>query len=123
MGIRTFESAMSQNSRPALFLLTALDDLIAAKPKRGAGRGGRRGRGGRPSAGSAKAAALGSKAGSAVAAAAVNANRNKPLVIPGRAPGGNQGSKIIVSNLPTDVTEAQVKVSFHMGWPTWDAAR
>lgn len=91
---------------------TALDELIAAKPKRG--RPAKRGRGGRAN-GSAKAAALGTKAGNAVAAAAATANRNKqPLVIPGRAPGGNQGSKIIVSNLPTDVTEGQVKVNTNM---------
>ncbi|CAO1635373.1 unnamed protein product [Sympodiomycopsis kandeliae] len=88
-----------------------LDDLISSKPRRG-GRGGRRGRGGRASGGGAKAAAIGAKAGNAVAAAAATANRNKPLVIPGRTPGGNQGSKIIVSNLPLDVTEAQVKELF-----------
>lgn len=90
-------------------LLLALDDIIKSKPK---GRGGKAG--GRPSnsrkvSGGAKAAAIGGKA--ANAAAVVAANRNKPLVIPGRASGGNQGSKIIVSNLPLDVTEAQVKVS------------
>ena len=40
------------------------------------------------------------------------ANRQQPpLVIPGRGPQG-QGSKVIVSNLPTDVTEAQVKELF-----------
>lgn len=46
------------------------------------------------------------------AAAIAAANRAKaPIVIPGRAPGGKEmGSKIIVSNLPFDVTEAQVKV-------------
>lgn len=46
------------------------------------------------------------------AAAIAAANRAKaPIVIPGRAPGGKEmGSKIIVSNLPVDVTEAQVKV-------------
>ncbi|PWN18256.1 hypothetical protein BCV69DRAFT_288534 [Microstroma glucosiphilum] len=87
-----------------------LDDIIKSKPK---GRGGKAG--GRPSnsrkvSGGAKAAAIGGKA--ANAAAVVAANRNKPLVIPGRAPGGNQGSKIIVSNLPLDVTEAQVKELF-----------
>ncbi len=36
-------------------------------------------------------------------------NRNRPpVVIPGRS--ANTGSKIILSNLPLDVTEAQVKV-------------
>lgn len=111
---RTAHLATSlQSPRPSLSLATALDDLISSK-RQGGGRG--RGRGGRRSGGGAKAAALGgNKANAAAAAAAVAANRNKPLVIPGRAPGG-QGSKIIVSNLPTDVTEAQVKVrSLAMG--------
>ena len=58
----------------------------------------------------AKAAAVGSAA--AAAAAVSQANRQQPpLVIPGRGPQG-QGSKVIVSNLPTDVTEAQVKELF-----------
>lgn len=43
------------------------------------------------------------------AAVIAASNRNKPpVVIPGR--GNNTGSKIILSNLPLDVTEAQVKV-------------
>lgn len=91
----------------------ALDDLVTSnrKPRAGGRGGGRRVSGG---GGGAKAAALGGKkANAAATAAAVAANRNKPLVIPGRAPGGGaQGSKIIVSNLPLDVTEAQVKVRF-----------
>lgn len=89
--------------------MTALDDLIATNKKSNTRSGGR-GRGARRGGG-AKASALGAtKANAAATAAAVAANRNKPLVIPGRAPGG-QGSKIIVSNLPLDVTEAQVKVN------------
>ena len=50
--------------------------------------------------------------GAAASAAAVSqANRNQPpVVFPGRVGKGAPGSKIIVSNLPIDVTEAQVKV-------------
>lgn len=101
---------------PLLFLLlilidlhTALDQIIADRPKKtGAGRNGQRGRrGGRGARPSAKAAAVGAGAQNAAVIAA--SNRNKPpVVIPGRS--GNTGSKIILSNLPLDVTEAQVKV-------------
>lgn len=93
--------------------LTALDDIIKANPKkRGSGRG--RGISRRTSGGGARAAALGKGAANAAqnAAAIAAAKRAKaPLVIPGRAPGGKElGSKIIISNLPFDVTESQVKV-------------
>lgn len=103
--------------RPFLLLprfveLTALDQIMAERPKKtgGAGRNSQRGRrGGRSSRPGAKAAALGSGAQNAAVIAA--SNRNKPpVVIPGRS--GNTGSKIILSNLPLDVTEAQVKVRF-----------
>lgn len=89
---------------------TALAEIIADRPKKTAAgrtnqRGRRGGRGGnRPSA---KAAAVGAGAQNAAVIAA--SNRNKPpVVIPGRS--NNAGSKIILSNLPLDVTEAQVKV-------------
>lgn len=91
------------------FLSTALDEIISARPKKtGAGRNSQRGRrGGRAGRPSAKAAAVGAGAQNAAVIAA--SNRNKPpVVIPGRS--GNTGSKIILSNLPLDVTEAQVKV-------------
>lgn len=94
---------------------TALDEIIKSNPKKRLPKPSSRGRGGRRPGGGAKATAVGAKAGNAAAAAAVAANRNKPLVIPGRVPGGAQGSKIIVSNLPLDVTEAQVKVRRHTG--------
>ncbi|PWN49384.1 hypothetical protein IE53DRAFT_388401 [Violaceomyces palustris] len=90
-----------------------LDEIIAARPKkagRGRGRGGKRGSG--RTGGSAKAAALGSATQNAAVIAASNRNR-PPIVIPGRAPGGKDpGSKIILSNLPLDVNEAQVKELF-----------
>lgn len=82
---------------------------MADRPKKGGAgrtsqRGRRAGRGARPSA---KSAAVGGNAQNAAVIAA--SNRNKPpVVIPGR--GGGGGSKIILSNLPLDVTEAQVKV-------------
>lgn len=81
---------------------------MAERPKKtsaGRQRGARRGaRSSRPGA---KAAAVGGGAQNAAVIAA--SNRNKPpVVIPGRS--SNTGSKIILSNLPLDVTEAQVKV-------------
>ncbi|KAJ9474070.1 RNA annealing protein YRA1 [Pseudozyma hubeiensis] len=84
---------------------------MADRPKKGGAgrtsqRGRRAGRGARPSA---KSAAVGGNAQNAAVIAA--SNRNKPpVVIPGR--GGGGGSKIILSNLPLDVTEAQVKELF-----------
>lgn len=82
----------------------SLDDIISAKrsqnprPSRGRQSSASRGKG-------AKAAAVGN-----TAAAVSNANRKQPpVVFPGR---GAQGSKVIVSNLPMDVTEAQVKELF-----------
>lgn len=95
----------------SLVSCTALEEIIAARPKRagaGAGRTGQRGRkGGRSGRPSAKAAAVGAGAQNAAVIAASNRNR-PPVVIPGRS--ANTGSKIILSNLPLDVTEAQVKV-------------
>ncbi|GAC74808.1 RRM motif-containing protein [Moesziomyces antarcticus T-34] len=91
--------------------LSPLEEIIAARPKRaGAGRTSQRGRkGGRSGRPSAKAAAVGAGAQNAAVIAA--SNRNKPpVVIPGRS--ANTGSKIILSNLPLDVTEAQVKELF-----------
>lgn len=75
-------------------------------------RGGHK-RGGR--GGAAKAGAVGGSRQAAVpAAAAVSANNRgrAPVVFPGRGSGPNTGSKIVVSNLPLDVTEAQVKELF-----------
>lgn len=96
------------------FTSTALDDIIKSNPKKGRGPRGNRGRPARRSSGGgARAAALGKGAGAAAqsAVALAAANRAKaPIVIPGRTPGGKQGSKIIVSNLPLDVSESQVKV-------------
>lgn len=90
-----------------------MDEIIKSNPRK-AGRGRGRGSTRRTSGGGARAAALGKGAANAAqnAAAIAAANRAKaPIVIPGRAPGGKElGSKIIVSNLPFDVTEAQVKV-------------
>lgn len=87
----------------------ALDDIISAKRKqtprpRSASNGKQssvsKGKG-------AKAAALGGKSATAIS----NANRKQPpVVFPGRKGAGGLGSKVIVSNLPVDVTEAQVKV-------------
>ena len=99
--IRSMEWTTSQ--QPSMNIDKPLDAIIAAKPKKAAGGRGRGARRGRPSA---KAAALGASQNAAVIAAN---NRNKPAVqIPGR--GGALGSKIILSNLPLDVTEPQVKV-------------
>ncbi|PWY97681.1 hypothetical protein BCV70DRAFT_180796 [Testicularia cyperi] len=87
-----------------------LDEIIATRPKKAGARGGQKGRrGGRTGRPSAKSAAVGGGAQNAAVIAA--SNRNKPpVVIPGRS--GNTGSKIILSNLPLDVTEAQVKELF-----------
>ncbi|SNX85877.1 related to YRA1 - RNA annealing protein [Melanopsichium pennsylvanicum] len=88
-----------------------LDQIIADRPKKtAAGRNSQRGRrGARSGRPSAKAAAIGAGAQNAAVVAA--SNRNKPpVVIPGRS--ANTGSKIILSNLPLDVTEAQVKELF-----------
>ncbi|WOO77030.1 mRNA export protein mlo3 [Vanrija pseudolonga] len=89
-----------------------LDELIASKPRgrRGGGRGPR-GAGGRaeggaaPAAGGARARYAGAapKTGSQVArgAAAPPAKGGKPLTA--------EATKIIISNLPADVTEAAVR--------------
>ncbi|WFD00138.1 RNA-binding RNA annealing protein [Malassezia yamatoensis] len=87
--------------------LLSLDDIISTKRKQtprtrpSKANSANRGKG-------AKAAAL----GGSVAAAVSNANRQQPPVV---FPGRNQkqkGSKVIVSNLPIDVSEAQVKELF-----------
>lgn len=85
----------------------ALDDIISTKrkqnprPRPSKQSSAKKGKG-------AKAAAL----GGSTAAAVSNANRQQPPVtFPGRNQKG-PGSKVIVSNLPVDVTEAQVKVRF-----------
>ncbi|KOS12446.1 yra1-rna annealing protein [Malassezia pachydermatis] len=89
---------------------TALDEIISAKrkqnprPRRAGARQSSASRGK-----SAKAAALGS---TATAAAVSQANRQQPPVVFPPAAGKGKGSKVIVSNLPTDVTEAQVKELF-----------
>lgn len=98
----------------------SLSDIISAKPKTrvagGGGRGGtRKGAAGRKrgsAAGNAKAQAVGGTSGAA--AVASRNSKKPPVVIPGRLPPGqkDQGSKVIVSNLPLDVTEQQVKELF-----------
>ncbi|WFD27182.1 RNA-binding RNA annealing protein [Malassezia nana] len=92
--------------------MPALDEIISAKKKQNPRP--RRSSGARQSSVSkgkgAKAAALG---GAVVAAQAISqANRQQPPVIFPPKGGKGQGSKVIVSNLPTDVTEAQVKELF-----------
>ncbi|KAK0561817.1 RNA-binding RNA annealing protein [Tilletia horrida] len=96
----------------------SLSDIIAAKPKTRAGssRGRRPGSAGGAAGGrkrgSGGAGAKASVVGGAAASAKTAANKQRaPVVIPGRVPAGarDQGSKIIVSNLPLDVTETQVK--------------
>lgn len=86
---------------------SALDDMV--KASRGSGRkrgsGGRGGPRGGPRGG-AKAAAVGGR-NPPMQSSASNRGR-APVVFPGR----NTGSKIVVSNLPLDVTEAQVKELF-----------
>ncbi|WFD44361.1 RNA-binding RNA annealing protein [Malassezia psittaci] len=87
----------------------SLDDIISTKRKQTPRS--------RPKANSAKKA-KGAKAaalGGSAAAAVSNANRQQPPVV---FPGRNQkqkGSKVIVSNLPIDVSEAQVKVCIYCG--------
>ncbi|SHO77390.1 Similar to S.cerevisiae protein YRA1 (Nuclear polyadenylated RNA-binding protein) [Malassezia sympodialis ATCC 42132] len=90
----------------------SLDEIISAKKKQNPRP--RRSSGARQSSTSrgkgAKAAAVG---GAAVAAQAISqANRQQPPVVFPPKGGKGQGSKVIVSNLPTDVTEAQVKELF-----------
>ena len=87
----------------------ALDDIISSNRKqtRAAKRSTQKSSTARTKK-SAKAAAVGASAAAAIS----QANRQQPpVVIPGRTPSG-PGSKIIVSNLPVDVTEAQVKELF-----------
>lgn len=82
----------------------ALDDIISTKRKQTPRRPAKQSSAKKNKG--AKAAALGGSAAAAVS----NANRQQPpVVFPGRNQKG-PGSKVIVSNLPVDVTEAQVKV-------------
>ncbi|KDN40442.1 hypothetical protein K437DRAFT_189667 [Tilletiaria anomala UBC 951] len=101
-----------------------LDELIKSDPSGRRGRG--RGRGGSRTGGGADArkrsSASGRNAGAKAGAAANNstkaqrqaaANATKPpVIIPGRGVGAATGSKIILSNLPLDVTDAQVRELF-----------
>ncbi|CAD6916930.1 unnamed protein product [Tilletia controversa] len=98
----------------------SLSDIIASKPKTRAG-GNRGGRGGGAAAaggrkrGSASTNNAKSQAVGAAAPRGTARNSQKPpVVIPGRLPPGQKdnGSKVIVSNLPLDVTENQVKELF-----------
>ncbi|KAF7854584.1 hypothetical protein EAF04_010393 [Stromatinia cepivora] len=88
----------------------SLDEILATQRAAGAGRGGRGGgrRGGRPSGGrNATAAPVGgvSKSKKPVKGSV------KPA--PTGPSGGNAPSRIVVSNLPYDVTEQQIKEYFH----------
>ncbi|APA15514.1 hypothetical protein sscle_15g102840 [Sclerotinia sclerotiorum 1980 UF-70] len=87
----------------------SLDEILATQRASGAGRGGRGGRrGGRPSGGrNATAAPVGgvSKSKKPVKGSV------KPA--PTGPSGGNAPSRIVVSNLPYDVTEQQIKEYFH----------
>lgn len=84
----------------------SLDDIISTKRKQTPRRPAKQSSAKKNKG--AKAAALGGSAAAAVS----NANRQQPpVVFPGRNQKG-PGSKVIVSNLPVDVTEAQVKELF-----------
>ncbi|QSZ36016.1 hypothetical protein DSL72_007140 [Monilinia vaccinii-corymbosi] len=88
----------------------SLDEILATQRGAGTGRGGRGGgrRGGRPSGGrNATAAPVGGVSKS-----------KKPVkgsikATPTGPSGGNLPSRIVVSNLPYDVTEQQIKEYFH----------
>ncbi|KAH7886876.1 hypothetical protein F5I97DRAFT_1870954 [Phlebopus sp. FC_14] len=81
----------------------SLDEVIASRP-----RGHRRGIGRR---GSAKAQVLGNAANPVTRAAASNTAAAK--VAGAVAPASHPADKIIVSNLPGDVNEVQIKELFH----------
>ncbi|KIJ61518.1 hypothetical protein HYDPIDRAFT_96165 [Hydnomerulius pinastri MD-312] len=81
----------------------SLDEVIATRPK-----SHRRGTGRRTSA---KAQVLGNAANPAARAAAQNAAAAK--VVAAAAPTSHPTDKIIVSNLPADVNEVQIKELFH----------
>jgi len=86
----------------------SLDEIISSKP-----RGIRRGSGRRNAA---RAQVLGSAGVSPAARARITASAatNGPKVVASTAPAISQPTdKIIVSNLPTDVNETQVKELFH----------
>ncbi|KAH0826548.1 hypothetical protein J3R83DRAFT_4902 [Lanmaoa asiatica] len=80
----------------------SLDEVIAARPKNQR-RVARRG--------SAKAQVLGNPTNAAVRAAAQNAAAAK--VVAAATPASQPADKIIVSNLPADVNEVQIKELFH----------
>ncbi|KAF8549602.1 hypothetical protein OG21DRAFT_1421030 [Imleria badia] len=80
----------------------SLDEVISARPKNGR-RLGRRS--------SAKAQVLGNPANAAVRAATQNAAAAK--VVAAANPTSQPADKIIVSNLPADVNEVQIKELFH----------
>ncbi|WFD29901.1 RNA-binding RNA annealing protein [Malassezia sp. CBS 17886] len=88
----------------------SLDDIISTKRKQTPKT--RRGSAVRQSSVSRGKGAKSAAVGGISAAAVSNANRRQPpVVFPGRGSAG-AGSKIIVSNLPHDVTEPQVKELF-----------
>ncbi|KAE8212747.1 hypothetical protein CF319_g914 [Tilletia indica] len=97
----------------------SLSDIIASKPKTRAGgnRGGKGGAAAAPGRKRGSASTNNAKAQAVGASASGQSARNSkkpPVVIPGRLPPGmkDNGSKVIVSNLPLDVTEQQVKELF-----------
>ncbi len=89
-----------------------LEELIKQNPRTRGGKARtdsrkKTSRGGSAAAGNVKGAASTSRN----QRAAVNNASRPPVVIPGRGSGPLTGSKIILSNLPFDVTEPQVRVS------------
>jgi len=84
----------------------ALDDIISTKPKRRQGRSvGRRG--------SARAQVLGTAPVVSPAARARARVRGRAVAAPPATPQTTPADKIIVSNLPQDVNETQIKELFH----------
>lgn len=100
-GWPTFAALLAPKSRPILNALQ--QQIISTKP-----RGARRGRGGRNTA---RAQVLGTAGVSPAARARINATTTATKA-PAAAPSTAPTDKIIVSNLPQDVNETQIKVGY-----------